>query len=130
MIRIARSTLLVDDQEAAARFYADAFGFDVLFDERLDGGFRALHVGTAGAREPGLWIVPARTDAQRALVGRQSGGYPLLVLHVDDLEAVLEQLVTLDVVPALGPHRDDAGTWYAHVRDPWGNELVLAQLAP
>src|SRR5437867_772530 len=73
---LGRATLLVRDQDEALAFYCEKLGFEVLYDGRNPDGFRALHIGLPGQRqEPrvGLWLIPARSDEELALVGRQSG---------------------------------------------------------
>ncbi|HEV2128164.1 MAG TPA: VOC family protein [Thermomicrobiales bacterium] len=59
MVRLGRVTVLVRDVDESKGFYADAFGFETLFDEEIDGGFRAVHVGSEGIRGAGLWLMPA-----------------------------------------------------------------------
>lgn len=122
MPRIGRLTVLVSDLDAAIGFYTKAFGFHVLFDARLSSGFRSVHVGPGTVDEPGLWLMPA--DGGR--VGSRTEGAPLLVLYGDDLDADLGRLAEAGVRPHRGPE-GEAGARYAHVRDPWGNEIVLAE---
>ncbi|MFB7470371.1 VOC family protein [Kitasatospora sp. NPDC056184] len=123
---IGRTVVLVEDAEAALAFYRDGLGFTVLFDGDLD-GYRLLHVGPAGGAGAGLWLMPAESADARAVVGRQTGGMPLLVLHTDDLDRVAARLARLGVptrpgVPDGGPGRS------LHFRDLYGNELIAAQL--
>ncbi|MEY9212028.1 VOC family protein [Thermobifida halotolerans] len=122
MSRIGRLTVLVADLDAAIDFYTGALGFRVLFDARLPSGFRSVHVGPGAVDEPGLWLMPAEGDR----VGSRTAGAPLLVLYSDDLDKDLDRLAEAGVMPHLGPE-GEPGARYAHVRDPWGNEIVLAQ---
>ena len=126
--RLARTVVLVDDMDAAASFYCDVLGFAVLFDREVLPGFRSLHVGPDGVGGAGLWLFPVAGPAERTLVGAQTAGRPLLVLHTDDLDALLGRAAQHGVAPEQDPVQDEDGTRHAVVRDPAGNLLVLAQL--
>lgn len=109
----------------ASALCRDAFGFEVLFDAPGAGGFRLVHVG-AGP-EAALWLMRA-LPADEHLVGNQTGGHPLGVIYVDDRDAALARLAAMGTHPSQPPSSDAASAW-AHVRDLYGNELVLVQLA-
>lgn len=84
---LGRTTLLVRDQDEALAFYRESLGFEVLHDGETPDGFRALHIGLRGhQQEPrvGLWLIPARGNEELALVGRQTGRAPMLVVYTDD----------------------------------------------
>ena len=126
MFRIGRITILVADLDTSSRFYAEAFGFAVLFDDEVAPGLRTVHLGSQGVAGPGIWLL--RTpDAER--IGRQTGGAPTLVLYCDDLEGDLERARAAGarVAKPLVRNGDAA---FAHVLDDSGNEIVLAQLSP
>jgi hypothetical protein len=59
-------------------------------------------------------------------VGRQSGGYPLLVLYSEDLQAVHDRLRGLHV--RTWDERDDPESSSLHMADLYGNVIVIAQL--
>lgn len=121
---IGRLTLLVEDLDTAVRWYRTVLGFEVLHDSTVE-GFRYLHIGVPGQPVVGLWLLPTG-DTER--VGAQTAGEPLLVLYTDDLDAVIERLVSHDV-----EHwdvRDDGSSRSLHLRDVVGNVLVVAQLRP
>jgi predicted enzyme related to lactoylglutathione lyase len=123
-LTLGRMTLLVEDQDAAAGFYAAAFGFVTLHDQVLPNGFRAVHIGPSDDDGAGLWLMPSAEA-----VGRQTAGYPLLVLYTDDLDGDLARLAGLGILPSQGPVREQ-GSAYAHVPDLYGNDLVLVELTP
>jgi predicted enzyme related to lactoylglutathione lyase len=124
--RLGRMTVLVEDLDAAAGFYASAFGFVRLYDETLPTGFRAVHVGPPGQPDVGLWLMPASAEDVR----RQSAGHPILVLYTDDLQFELAKLANFGVEPSQPPVRDpDRGEAYAHVPDLYGNDIVLVELS-
>ncbi|MUL41654.1 hypothetical protein FZ103_10800 [Streptomonospora sp. PA3] len=122
---IGRMVVLVDDPDAALAFYRDVLGFDVLFDQAA-GGYRYLHVGAPGQPTAGLWLMPATGDTERALVGRQSGDQPLLVLYTDDLDRVRARLAANGV--RVWAEREDADHRSLHFADLYGNVLIAAEL--
>lgn len=88
---IGRMVVLVDDPDEALAFYRDVLGFAVLHDY-VAGGYRFLHIGLPGQEGVGLWLMPITSERQRELVGRQTGGQPLLVLYTADLAVVAKRL--------------------------------------
>ena len=121
--QIGRAVLTSRDLDAAAAFYAEAFGFHSLHDESPD-GFRLLHVGPHGVEDPGLWLF----GVEGSTLPGVSDGAPALVLYVDDLDAAVARLASLGVVPHV-PVTTDArnGQSFAHVLDLDGHELVLVE---
>ncbi|SFD15407.1 VOC family protein [Streptomyces aidingensis] len=124
---IGRTVVLVDDPEPPLAFYRDVLGFRVLHDRTVD-GYRYLHIGLPGPHPAGLWLMPATGEAERALVGRQTGDQPLLVLYTDDLDAVARRLKSHDV--PVWNERRDPDSRSLHFRDPLGSTLIAAQLTP
>jgi predicted enzyme related to lactoylglutathione lyase len=122
---LARVVVLVEDQDAALAFYRDALGFETLHDAEA-GGLRYLHAGPPGGGA-GVWLLPAGAG-DRALVGRQAGDHPLLVLHVADLDATRERLAAHGV--AVFRERTDGDSRSLQFRDVAGNVIVAAELAP
>lgn len=125
-----RTILLVRDEDEAAAFYRDAFGFVTLHDSLTPDGQRFLHIGAPDQRSAapvGLWLLRAG-DGDDALVGRQAGGQPLLVLYTDDCRAHCQALETAGVL-IRRPAAEAGGAVFAHVLDLYGNEIVLVQLA-
>ncbi|WP_165985488.1 VOC family protein [Streptomyces sp. YIM 98790] len=122
---IGRTVVLVDDPEPALAFYRDVLGFRVLHD-RTAGGYRYLHIGLPGQHPVGLWLMPATGEAERALIGRQCGDQPLLVLYTDDLDAVARRLKAHEV--PVWNERQDPDSRSLHFADPLGNTLIAAGL--
>lgn len=127
---LGRSVLLVRDEDEAAAFYRDAFGFVTLHDSRAADGQRFLHVGAAGqdaaAPPVGLWLLRAGVGDDD-LVGRQAGGQPLFVLYTHDCRAHCLALEAAGVRIRRQPAAGD-GAIFAHCLDLYGNEIVLVQL--
>ncbi|MBB5881398.1 catechol 2,3-dioxygenase-like lactoylglutathione lyase family enzyme [Xanthomonas arboricola] len=82
--RIALTTLLVADYDAAIAWYTGALGFQVLQDRRLDGGKRWVVIGPGGAQDAALLLAQPGDDAQRARIGDQTGGRVDHFLYTDD----------------------------------------------
>ncbi|PWD49370.1 hypothetical protein C8046_00150 [Serinibacter arcticus] len=123
MISLGRVVVLVGDLDEALDFYSGGLGFPVLLDARISEDFRALHVGTGTVGDPGIWLLDSTGDR----VGSQTGTDPTLVLYSDDLD---DDLLHLDrrfgVRPFHGPD-GEPGARFAHLRDPWGTEIVIAE---
>ncbi|MEE7548797.1 glyoxalase, partial [Xanthomonas sp. Kuri4-1] len=64
--RIALTTLLVADYDAAIAWYSGALGFHVLEDRDLGAGKRWVVIGPGGAQDAALLLAQPGDDAQRA----------------------------------------------------------------
>jgi catechol 2,3-dioxygenase-like lactoylglutathione lyase family enzyme len=124
--RIGRTVVLVRDYDEAIAFYA-RLGFEALHDQRLADGRRFVHLGLPAQPGVGLWLMEPAGEEGRARVGRQTGGEPLLVLYTDDLDATLARLRAAGVEGLGEPQRDGDGA-HVHVRDLYGNGIVLVEL--
>ncbi|MEU6430057.1 VOC family protein [Microbispora sp. NPDC046973] len=124
---IGRMVVLVDDPDEALAFYRDVLGFAVLHDY-VAGGYRFLHIGLPGQEGVGLWLMPITSEQQRGLIGRQTGGQPLLVLYTPDLDVVAKRLREHGV--RVWDEREDPGSRSLHFADLYGNVIVVAHLLP
>ncbi|MFD3946160.1 VOC family protein [Streptomyces sp. NPDC058579] len=122
---LGRMVVLVADTEPALAFYRDVLGFAVLHDETAD-GYRYLHIGLPGPAPAGLWLMPATTDQERDLIGRQCGGQPLLVLYTTDVQKTADHLRAHGV--RVWDEREEADSRSLHFEDLYGNVLVAVQL--
>ena len=98
-MRINLTSVLVDDQEKALRFYTDVLGFEKKFDVPMGGPDRWLTVvspqdpdGTQLLLEPSGH--PATKPFKEALV---ADGIPFTSFAVDDVQAEYERLRALGV---------------------------------
>ncbi|PMR86656.1 VOC family protein [Xanthomonas arboricola] len=82
--RIALTTLLVADYDAAIAWYTGALGFRVLQDRPLDDGKRWVVIGPGGTQDAALLLAQPGDDAQRARIGDQTGGRVDHFLYTDD----------------------------------------------
>lgn len=124
---IGRTTILVNDQDEAKRFYIEQLGFKTIAHERLENGFRAVHVGPAGVTGTGFWLMPAESEEQRARVGKQTGGKPLAVLYTSDCAGTYAELTSRGV-RFLSEPVDAGSSVHVHVLDLYGNSFVLVEL--
>ena len=128
MIRISVTSVLVDDQEQALRFYTDVLGFQPALDIPV-GEFRWLTVvspeapdGTELSLEPDDH--PAARAFKEALV---ADGIPVTSFAVDDAEAEFERLQSLGVTFTQEPLTMGPMTT-AVLDDTCGNLLQIASM--
>ena len=126
-IEVGRTTVLVDDYDAAIAFYTETLGFDLLADTELENGFRAVHVGDPAQSPVGLWLMEPPSDRERDRIGDQTGAAPALVFYTDDIEEEYETLRARDVEFRGEPEVGETGT-SAHFEDGSGNHCVLVEL--
>ena len=109
---MAAARYLVDDHDAAVRFYTGRLGFA----ERRS--FGPVTLVERGDLE--LWL-SAPGSSGREQAGAAPGGWNRIVLDVPDLDEAVEGLATR------GSRVDGpAGSWCV-VEDPWGNPIELFQ---
>ena len=70
-VRVTMFTLLVDDYDRGIAFYRDAIGLQLIEDTDMGGGKRWVVLDGGGVR---LLLAQAANEAQRAAIGRQTGG--------------------------------------------------------
>jgi catechol 2,3-dioxygenase-like lactoylglutathione lyase family enzyme len=124
--------VLVDDPDAALRFYRDALGLTVR-DEVANGGFRWITL--VSDSQPDVRIVLSQPHAGRsredgdtvaALLAK--GELGSVFLRADDLDATFAKLATAPGVEVLEEPADRFwGARDAAVRDPAGNLVRIEQ---
>jgi len=127
---IACFALVVDDYDRAIDFYVNALGFE-LREDRLLGAVpgnaakRWVVVAPAGA-ETGVLLAQAANDAQRASVGRQTGGRVGFFLHTDDFRRDHAAMLAKGVRFVESPREEAYGTVVVF-EDPYGNRWDLVE---
>jgi predicted enzyme related to lactoylglutathione lyase len=127
-MRIKWSTLYVDDQEKALRFYTDTLGFQKKSDFS-QGSYRWLTV-TAPDDPDGVELVlestanPAGKAYQAAMRGQSQ---PAANFLVDDVQAVHDRLVAKGVT-FTKPVTNATGSVIAVLDDTCGNLIQLTRL--
>ena len=137
-MQVRNAQLWVHDQAEALDFYVGKLGWEVRGDVTMPelGGFRWLTVSPPGQGDfavvlmaiPGPPVMDSETaDQVRSLMAKGFAGTVFLVTdNVDgDFERLSEDGVEFTSEPTDMPYGRDCG-----LRDPSGNQLRLAQLAP
>ena len=127
-MKIKVTTLYVDDQEKALRFYTDVLGFVKKSDFR-QGPYRWLTV--VSSEDPGgtelqlaLNSNPAAKTYQQAIFEQ---GQPAAMFFTDDVQADYERMKARGTVFTMPPTDVTAST-IAMLNDTCGNLLQLTQL--
>lgn len=116
---IALVTVVVTDYDEAIAFYVNRLGFVLKSDQPLDDGKRWVVVAPAGG-SCGVLLAKAVTEAQRAVVGNQTGGRVFLFLETNDLDRDHSRLTSRGVNFIRPPRREAYGK-VAVFEDLYGN---------
>ena len=128
MLKITLTSVLVDDQEKAHRFYTEVLGFVTKHDLPL-GEFRWLTVVSPDGPE-GIELLlepndnPAAKTFQEAIYAQ---GIPATQFSVDDIDREYERLTRLGVAFRAAP-TESGGVSSAVFDDTCGNLIVLVQV--
>lgn len=127
-IRIHLTSVFVDDQQRALRFYTDILGFQPRQDVPLGNGDRWLTVGAPGQDGVELLLEPASHPAvgpyRDSLV---ADGIPLASFAVDDVHAEYDRLTAAGVTFVQPPTTMGPVTM-AVLDDTCGNLIQLAAM--
>lgn len=127
-MKLEHTTIYVDDQEKALRFYTDVFGLDKKADVS-QGGYRWLTVSPNGNPD-GLEVQlapnsdPAAKAYQQAMFAQ---GQPALMFTTDDINADVERLKARGARFTMEP-TDVTTSIIAMVDDTCGNLLQISQI--
>jgi catechol 2,3-dioxygenase-like lactoylglutathione lyase family enzyme len=128
MKRITLVKLFVNNQDQALEFYTKKLGFEVAEDSTL-GDYRWLLVRLPDSREFSINLDVAKTDEQKALVGRQAADAPLFSIETDDCmteyRSLKERGVEFDGEPEVRPY----GTGVL-MKDLYGNKIYINEDLP
>jgi len=125
MNRIKIVSVLVHDQDAAIEFYTRKLGFALLEDKAF-GGSRWVTVSLPQAGELTLALEEAKTEEDRAMVGRQAGSHAFLGLDTSDCLGDYERMKAAGVTFLGEPQ---SGPWGTGVQceDLYGNRIFISQ---
>ena len=128
-MKIKLTSVYVDDQDKALRFYTEVLGLTRKTDVS-NGGFRWLTVASAQDPDgPELQLAlndnPAAKAYQQAMFAQ---GQPALMLHTGDVKGEYERMKTLGAEFAMPPTDVTAAT-IAQVKDSCGNLVQIIQPA-
>jgi len=123
-VRVAMTTLVVDDYDRGIAFYRDAIGLKLLADTDMGGGKRWVVLsGPSGGR---LLLAKADREAQRAAMGKQAGGRVAFFLETDDFARDHAVFIAKGVRFAEAPRHEAYGS-VAVFEDPFGNTWDLIE---
>jgi len=129
MIKVAMTSVYVDDVTKAHAFYTDVLGFETRTHMDLGGGTLFVTVGAAEGAQPDLQLLlepghgPIAEPYRKAVY---EAGLPCIVFSVDDIEAEYERLRGLGVRFTQGP-QEQGPVITAVLDDTVGNLVQLAQ---
>jgi len=118
--------LLVKDYDEALAFYEKNFFCRTLFDAEADGR-RYLHIAFPGDEAHGIWLMQAEGEPQRRLIGSQTGGQPVLVVYVSEIERFAEHLRRNGVIITENLVKTPESSFF-HCLDLYGNRIVVAEV--
>ncbi len=127
MLKISHSSIFVDDQDKARRFYTEVLGFAIKHDLPV-GDFNWLTVVSPAGPE-GVELLlepndnPAAKTYQTAIYGQ---GIPATMFSVDDVHAEHQRLTARGVSFRAEP-TEAAGVTTAIFDDTCGNLITIAQ---
>lgn len=114
---ITHITILVADQNKALDFYTKKLGFKLHTDALLDEGFRWLTVCPTDNENVEIALVPAKTQEEKAIIGKQAGSYPLCSFSSTDCKKMYEEISKRGVEFIQEP-----------IERPWGIEAMFKDL--
>lgn len=124
--KITHFTLFVSNQDAALKFYTEKLDFIVHTDAIFQEGFRWLTLCLPGQPDVEVALMPATTDQEKAVVGKQGAGKPLFSLESTDCAADFARLKEQGVTIAQEPKSEPWGVSMA-LQDVDGNVIYVCQ---
>ena len=89
---LAGISLVVNDYDEAIDFYTHKLSFTLLEDTRMSDTKRWVVIAPPGSTGCTLLLAKAANDAQKAVVGNQTGGRVFLFLHTDNFDRDYNQM--------------------------------------
>lgn len=128
MSHIDLVSLLVRDYDEAIAFYVEKAGFELVTDQpdvsSVTGDPKRWVVVRPPGAQTGLLLARASDDAQRAVVGRQTGGRVGLFLHTDDFAVAHRRMSEAGIRFTQEPRLEAYG-WVVVWEDLYGNRWDL-----
>ena len=123
---IGAFALVVDDYERAIAYYTGMLGFELREESPRENGKRWVLVAPPGA-QTAILLAKAADDAQRACIGRQTGGRVGYFLHTDDFARDHALFLARGVQFCEQPRHEPYGS-VAVFEDLYGNRWDLLEL--
>ena len=111
-MHLEQLALIVDDYDAAIRFYVEVLGFELVEDSPSltnDGRAKRWVVVRPPGAETGLLLARADGERQASAVGNQFAGRVGVFLRVDDFEASYERMRAAGVEFVSEPREEPYG---------------------
>ncbi|MFC3197924.1 VOC family protein [Parapedobacter deserti] len=122
-----RVIILVEDYDAAFDFYHSNFFCEKLFDAEVSSNKRFMHIRFSADDNVGIWFLQAEGKDQKALLGKQTGGQPTVVIYTDDCRKLYEH-IKANGVEIIEPIASSDGSTYFHCADLYGNRITVVEL--
>jgi len=119
------TSLLVKDYDEAISFYSGKLGFVVIEDFPM-GPDRWVTIALPHSHESVFALHVAKSESDRALVGKQAGSFPFLGISTDDCLGDYQRLKALAVKLQGEPVVRPYGTGVM-LEDLYGNKIFLNQ---
>jgi len=118
-------SVVVKDYDATIQFYTQKLGFEVAEDAAF-GDNRWITLKLPNTPDSNLSLALAKTDEDKAIVGKQAGSFPLLGLGTVDCFGDYNRMKELGVKFHGEPQ---AGPWGTGVllEDLYGNKIFMSQ---
>lgn len=125
---ISAITFLVDDYDNAIEYFTQTLNFTLTENRDKGEGARFVLVTPKGSATS-LLLANAKSDDDKALIGRQAGSKVFMILQTDDFWRD-HQLMRAKGVEFLETPREEAYGTVAIFKDYCGNKWDLLQPAP
>lgn len=126
-VSLGRVILLVEDYDKAFDFYRRNFFCKKLYDATMPDGQRYVHIGFSDNDTVGIWFLKADSPIQSALIGKQTGGQPTIVIYTNNCED-LYHYVKSNKVEIIEDLAITQGSKFFHCRDLYGNRLTVVEV--
>ncbi|UUC44271.1 VOC family protein [Flavobacterium cerinum] len=126
-VSLGRVILLVEDYDKAFDFYRRNFFCKKLYDATMPDGQRYVHIGFSDNDTVGIWLLKADNPVQSALIGKQTGGQPTIVIYTNNCED-LYSYVKSNNVEIIEELMITPESTFFHCRDLYGNRLTVVEL--
>jgi catechol 2,3-dioxygenase-like lactoylglutathione lyase family enzyme len=125
MKRLSLLSVFVKDQDEAIEFYTSKLGF-LLAEDVPFGPQRWVTIRLPDDEVVSLTLKLAKTDEERALVGRQAGSQPILGIVTDDCMSEYRRMKAAGVKFHGEPEVQPYGTGVM-LEDLYGNQIYMNQ---
>ena len=126
---IVQVSLVVDDYDAAIKFYTEKLEFNLIEDTPLSSTKRWVLVQPKNSDGCCLLLAKASDEEQRSRVGNQTGGRVFLFLSTNDFWSDYHRMVQNKIKFIRGPVKEPYGT-VAVFEDLYGNLWDLVEYVP